>query len=252
MVAEPKRMARRVPVAALALAAVLVAGEAAGAEGRLEWARRVTLGFAVGGVVERVAVRPGDRVRAGALLARLDTRPFDARVRELAARAEALVPELEEARRERDRTEALYERAVIAEHERQLAHIAYVRAEAALRAARAALARARIEREYAELRAPFDGVVLAVHAAPGQAVAAGLRVEPVVELAPSGRLAARVRLARAPPLGGAATVRARGRALPGRVEALAAVDGGWEARVVFALPEGVALEPGMAVEVELP
>ncbi|HHQ41570.1 MAG TPA: biotin/lipoyl-binding protein, partial [Chromatiales bacterium] len=128
MVAEPKRMARRRPAAALALAALLAVGEAAGVEGRLEWAQRVTLGFAVGGVVERVAVRAGDRVRAGALLARLDTRPFDARVRELAARAEALVPELEEARRERDRTEALYERAVIAEHERQLAHIAYARA----------------------------------------------------------------------------------------------------------------------------
>jgi len=81
-------------------------------------------------------------------------------------------------------------------------------------------------------------VVLAVHAAPGQAVAAGLRVEPVVVLAPSGRLAARVLLARRPRLGAAATVRVAGRALAGRVESVSeAGGGGWEAQVVFAVPE---------------
>jgi len=240
---------------ALTVALAWAAAGAWAADGRLEWARVAELGFAVGGVVAEVPVAAGQEVAKGALLARLDTRPFDARVREAEARVEGLEPAYAEARREHERAEALFERMVISAHERELRRIAMVRAEAALRAARAALERARVEREYAELRAPFAGRVVAVHVAPGQAVAAGLRIEPVVSLAETGRMALRVPLAGRPPVGAgeAVRVRVRGRALEARVERLwRAEDGRWWLRAVFAVPPGVALEPGAAGEVLLP
>lgn len=251
-------MTRRIVTAGTRAVTVVLAFGAAvagAADGRLEWARVAELGFAVGGVVAELPVAPGQGVAKGTLLARLDTRPFDARVREAKAHVDGLEPAYAEARREHERAEALFERMVISAHERELRRIALVRAEAALRAARAAFERARIQREYAELRAPFAGRVVAVHVTPGQAVAAGLRIEPVVSLAETGRMALRVLLAGRPAVGvgDAVRVRVKGRELTARVERVWRKDeAGWQLRAVFAVPRDLALEPGDAGEVLLP
>ncbi len=242
----------------LAAVAVVAAGPApAGTrlEGRLEWAQRVVLGFAVSGVIAEVLVRPGQRVAPGALLARLDTRPFDARVRERAARVSALEPAFEEARREWKRAQELYERMVLSDRDRELVRIAYVKAESDLQAARAALERARIEREYAELRAPFDAMVLRVLGAPGQAQSAQLRVEPVIELARAGAMAAVVIVpdGRVPPAPGArAAVHAAGRVHAGRIVSVERIEGGWRVRVRFGFDGPGTLREGIPVTVELP
>jgi len=249
------RRAVAAALALLALAATMPAAAETVVEGRATWARRATLGFPVSGVIAELPVRAGQRVARGALLARLDPRPFDARVREREARVAALEPAFAEARREWERAQALYERMVLSDRDRELVRIAYVRAEAELRAARAALARARIEREYAELRAPFEALVLRVHAVPGQALASRLRVSPVVELAELGALAVEVALegdARPPGAGAAATVRAAGRRYAGRVERVEPVDRGWRVRVGFRVPPADGIGEGTPVEVILP
>src|SRR5690606_17494168 len=61
------------------------------ATGTLGADEEVTLGFKVGGVIARVAVSPGERVRAGQTLALLEMREIDAAV----SRAEAAVEKAE-------------------------------------------------------------------------------------------------------------------------------------------------------------
>jgi len=165
--------------------AVLCAGPVVADElaGTLAWEDRIGMGTLVSGVVDKVAVRPGQAVARGDLLLSLDRRGFRAEVagaRAEAARAEAL---LEEAVREDERAGELYERTLLSERERTQATIALRDAEAAAQRAKAGLVRAQLDFEHSELRAPFAGRVLAVHASPGQAVVSDLRSDPLVELA---------------------------------------------------------------------
>lgn len=84
--------------------------------GRTQAAERAWLAFRVGGVVESVAVERGERVDEGDLLARLDPRDFQRRVRELEgglveARAEQLMLERGAREEERRQLEARLEAA---------------------------------------------------------------------------------------------------------------------------------------------
>lgn len=101
----------------------------------------------VGGVVEQLFVEEGERVAAGQVLAKLD----DDRLRIEVARAEANLAKLEQEYR---RNKQL--------HERQLVSVeAYERLTHELDAMRAELQLARLQLDYTEIRAPFEGVVAA-------------------------------------------------------------------------------------------
>ena len=170
---------------------------AAGAAGAAElqavtgWAQRVALGPLVSGVVSEVHVRPGDRVDKGAPLVTLDRRDFTSRVSRREAERRHAEMLLEEAQREDERAAELYDRTLLSDHERNQATIALEAARAAAEAARAALSRARLDLERSQLRAPFDALVLAVEAVPGQSVVSELQSQPLVTLADRGALVAR-------------------------------------------------------------
>lgn len=156
------------------------------------WSKRVELGTLVSGIVEAVPVRPGQAVTQGDELLRLDPRGFKGEVaRALAAHRHAQSL-LEEAQREDQRAIELYDRTVLSDFERNQALIALKGARAQAEAARAALTRARLDLERSAIRAPFDGVVLAVDASPGQTVISELQSRPLITMADN-----RVYLARA-------------------------------------------------------
>jgi multidrug efflux system membrane fusion protein len=149
----------------------------------IAWSQRVELGTLVSGVVERVHVRPGQTVVKGDSLVSLDGRGFRSEVaRTLAAHRHAQA-RLEEAQREDERAIELYDRTVLSDFERNLALIGLKGAQAAAEAARAAWLQARLDLERSVIRAPFDGVVLAVNAAAGQTVVSELQSAPLVTLA---------------------------------------------------------------------
>lgn len=207
--------------------AALLWGSAAWAEdfsARLDWTRRVTLSTLVSGTVSEVAVEPGQQVERGAVLVRLDPRRFEAVAREAEARTNSLAQKNEEAQRELERAEELYDRTVLSDRDLQLAKIAAATAEADHRAAQAAEVRAGIDLEYSVVRAPFSGVVLDVPAQLGQTVITTTRTEPLVVLAGTGEMIAR--LAVAPPVldrlaaGQAVRVTARGKTYSGRIARL--------------------------------
>jgi membrane fusion protein, multidrug efflux system len=163
----------------------------------------VTLSFKVGGVVHRVAADPGDRVRAGQVLATLDLREVDAQV----ARARAAAAK---ARRDLERLERLARDSVATAVQAQDARTA-------LDVAEADLAAAEFNRSRAVIAAPAAGTVLRRTAEPGELVAPGA---PVLSLASDARGQVfrasapdrdRLRLA----VGDSASVRLG--ALPGRV-----------------------------------
>ncbi|MEZ4215245.1 MAG: efflux RND transporter periplasmic adaptor subunit [Myxococcota bacterium] len=144
--------------------------------GRVVSPRRSELGFERGGRVAEVAVDDGERVAAGDVLARLDTRELAAQRRELEARVAATDARLELARATSERQREL-RRADFASQQRLDEAVAGEKALAAQIAAdRASLERVRVALELSLLRAPYDALVAARHldegtvAQPGQAV----------------------------------------------------------------------------------
>lgn len=172
----------------LLLAGISIAPQLASAldlDGQLAWHQRLELGTLVSGVVSDVSVRPGQSVKAGAVLLKLDDRGFRAEVtrsRAVLARSEALA---DEAAREDERAQELYDRTMLSDHERQVVQIARVEAESTQAEARSRLAQAQLDLERSRLKAPFAARVLAVNVMPGQAVVSSLQSQPLVVLADS-------------------------------------------------------------------
>lgn len=104
------------------------------------------LSFLVGGVVQRIAVEEGARIRRGELLAALDPTEVDAQV-------EQAVQLAAKAQRDLERSERLYVDQVIS-----LEQLQDLRTQASIAKARASSAR--FSRGHAVIRAPRDGVVL--------------------------------------------------------------------------------------------
>lgn len=140
------------------------------ATGKLVWGQRVTLSTPASGMVVAVPVTEGDRVKEGAVLVRLDQRAMTARLEAAERHVEGARQAFEEAGRELERTEELYDRTLLADHDLQMAHIAHVAAEAELRAAEARHVERRLDLEYSVVRAPFAGTVIRRHIHPGMAV----------------------------------------------------------------------------------
>ncbi len=239
-----------------------VAVQAEGVPARLEWQQQIVLSTPESGVIEKLSVVVGDRVQHGQELLRLDTRVQQAQLQQ----ADAAVAETElllaEAERERDRTLELYDRTLLADHDLQLAQIAYARARTQFAAARAQRAQVQQQLEYRVLRAPWAGRVIAVPAQPGQTVVSRLEPVPLITLAGEGGMLARAQV-RPEQLVGlnpglALEVEVAGRRYAGVVNSL-----GWPADEVagepraglavhFTVPADTVLWPGMAASIQLP
>lgn len=213
--------------------------------------RRAAAFTHAGRVVER-PVRTGDRLAAGALVARLDPQPFTAARDAARARRDETAARLAQAERDRDRAEALAASQAIGREQ-----VERLRAEAAaLRAASqaAATALAECERQCGEteLRAPWPALVSTVEVEPGEVVATGQTVARLertagseVPVAVPPALVPRLAVgqpARLQPLGGAA--------VDGRVVSVAAAAD--RSHLCEVLVESdAAIAPGSAVAVAL-
>ena len=187
----------------------------------VSWSQRVELGTLVSGVVAQVRVKPGQPVRSGDVLVALDDRGYASEVARRRAEHRHAQAVLEEAQREDERAVELYDRTVLSDFERNQALIALQAARAVVEQARAALLSARLDLERSAIRAPFDGLVLAVTAVPGQVVVSDLQSMPLVTLADNRRyrLQAEVDLDQAARLQAGQVLRAdlRGRLLDARI-----------------------------------
>jgi RND family efflux transporter MFP subunit len=139
--------------------------------------RRAVLYAKVSGYVKRVLVDRGDRVKEGQQLAVLESPDLEAQV--AAAQAEVTL------RRQQLQRALRLAGKSISENERE-------QAEEAVKVAQSALDRARVQKGYDTLRAPFDGTVVARYADPGTLLPAATgsttSAQPLLEIAQLDRL----------------------------------------------------------------
>lgn len=136
----------------------------------------------VSGVVEDVYVKPGQSVKKGAVLLRLNKVIYQAQVLEAGAETERLRAEAAEAKRDLNRAEELYSRTVSSTTELDSAKLRHTRAQSALTVAEARATIAKKNLADSELKAPFNGVVASVPAAPGVVVASDCQPRALVVL----------------------------------------------------------------------
>ena len=127
----------------------------------------------VAGTVLETYVEPGQRVKRGMLLGRIDDRAV--RDGYLSARAAVRSAEqtLQVARRNAERNERLAAAGAVAERDREAATSTAASAEAGYADAQARLALAEKQLAYTQIRAPLAGVVSERHATAGDVVQSG-------------------------------------------------------------------------------
>lgn len=215
------------------------------------------LSFKVSGTVQRVAVRVGDSVEAGALIARIDPADYELQVgdaRAALARQEASARNAEATYR---RTEALYENNNASLADLEAARASHDAARAAVESAQKAFERADRQLSYTVLRAPIAGAVSAVQIEEGENVSSGT---PVALLSAGARVEVEVSVPEMLITGvrEGQTVQVQFSAVPGRTFEAAITEvgvasiGGASAYPVRArlLRETDAVRPGMACEVD--
>ena len=135
------------------------------------------LSFKVGGTVQQVRVKIGDRIRAGQTIARLDATDYDLRVQDAEAALARSRAEFRQAASNYDRIQRLWENRNAARADLDAARAASEAAEAAVSSSVQKLALARMNMEYTTLTAPVDGAISDVrveaneNVQPGQVVA---------------------------------------------------------------------------------
>ncbi len=139
----------------------------------------VALGFQTLGRVTARNVDVGSVVREGEVLATLNPDDLQGDVRAAQAAVEAAAVEMDTAQATAKRTRALVKRNVSSTAQLEQAEQMLAAALAADQQARSELIRALDAAGFAEMKAPFDGVISAVYANAGAVVSAG---EPVVQL----------------------------------------------------------------------
>ncbi|EXJ13471.1 efflux RND transporter periplasmic adaptor subunit [Imhoffiella purpurea] len=173
----------------LLLSAQVHAGEPL--KGWLEWVHEVEMRVVENGVVDDVLVATGQHVKAGDLLLRMDQREAKALLLEARARVARARVAGEKAQRELARAEELFSRGLIAVEELKDAELAQVAAVAEEEAAKAAEESRSVALERTELRAPFDGIIVARHVWKGAVIYKTLQQEPLIVIAPDDQMLAR-------------------------------------------------------------
>ena len=125
--------------------------------GRISAVETVDLRPRVGGYVQRVAYEEGEAVRKGDLLFEIDPRQYRAALDRAQAELERARSEAKLATAQDTRARALVEARAISREEYETRNAATAQGNAAVRAAEAAVAAARLDLQFTQVRSPIDG-----------------------------------------------------------------------------------------------
>jgi HlyD family secretion protein len=170
------------------------------ATGQLKPTRTVDVGSQVSGIIDKVLVNYNDRVKAGEVIAKIDTTKLDAQVQQDKASLQSAHAKVDDAKVTVMETEAEYKRMlatrerskaqIVSQHDLDTAKAAYDRAVVAVITAQASVTQAeanlKIDEtnvDYAVIKAPVDGIVLSRSVEPGQTIAASFQVTTMFEIA---------------------------------------------------------------------
>ena len=135
----------------------------------------------VAGELQGLAVREGDTVRAGQVIATIDPTEYQARVRQLKQQADAARAQVEIAKRNFDNNQALVDRGFISRTALESSQSSLTGAQATYQAAVAAVDVANKTLDDTALRAPITGVVSQRLAQPGERLAVDARVIEIID-----------------------------------------------------------------------
>lgn len=127
------------------------------ANGVVEPLQTVAIQAQVGGALETVAFTEGDDVQAGQLLFQLDARPFAAALRQAEAALARDQVQAQNAQRDAERYKALVEKDYVTKSQADQAEAAAAAMQATVEADKAAADNARLNLNYATIRAPIAG-----------------------------------------------------------------------------------------------
>lgn len=141
--------------------------------GRTQGSREVEIRPRVGGIIEQRLYAEGSRVEAGALLFRLDPKPFEVQVAAAEAELARAKARVAQAERELNRLKPLEKQRVASRKDMDDARSDYDLAAAAVKAAEAGLREARLQLGYTRVTAPIAGFAGLAEKVEGALVSAG-------------------------------------------------------------------------------
>jgi HlyD family secretion protein len=144
------------------------------ATGNLQATKTVEVGTQVSGQIAAIYVDFNGHVQKGDLIARIDPTLLQQQVLASEASLEKAQADRDDAKREAERQEALFNQGLAADIARQTALYKYSVTQASLKLAQVNLDSARRNLTYSDIHAPIDGVVIARNVDVGQTVAASL------------------------------------------------------------------------------
>jgi len=133
-------------------------------------AKEYELSTAVSGVVYQVNVKVGEKVKKDQLLLILDQEVFKAEMAEAEKVLHSAQLHRDEAKKELERAEELYERTVLSDHELNAAKAEFAKMDALLAVAESQKQKAAYALKYSQIVAPFGGKVQKIYAWPGMVV----------------------------------------------------------------------------------
>ncbi len=142
------------------------------ATGTVNAVKTVLVGTQVSGVISKIFVDYNDVVKAGQIIALLDTRSLQVSLNEALANLSKSQAQLDQIKADFDRNQALLEKGLISKSDFDLQTANYKAAENTVKAAEGELQKARINLDLATIRAPISGIVISRAVDVGQTVAA--------------------------------------------------------------------------------
>jgi RND family efflux transporter MFP subunit len=155
---------------------------AADLQGEVRWGEPVTLSTNLDAEVMQTTARSGESIKKGALLVQLDDGVLRARLAAARAAVAHQTLLLSEAKSELQRSEELYERTLLSDHDLDLARIALAGADSGYQRASAELIAAQRDVARSRVVAPFDGMVLQRHVQAGETLNGRFNAVPLYTL----------------------------------------------------------------------
>jgi len=172
----------------LLLSLISLPSVAAQWQGIVDWSQRTELTTAVSGVVKQVLVEPGDQVKKGQLLLTLEQGALRARLAQHKAEMKHKSLLRDESKKELERAEEMYARTLLADHDLDVAKIAYAESDAAYQQSRAEVREAGVTLAESQIKAPFNALVIDRKVQPAETVVSRCQVQPLLTLVASGRM----------------------------------------------------------------
>ncbi|HTK82789.1 MAG TPA: efflux RND transporter periplasmic adaptor subunit, partial [Bacteroidota bacterium] len=153
------------------------------ATGTINPVQTVQVGSQVSGLLAKIFVDFNSEVKKGQVIAIIDSTFLYAAVNQAQANLERNQAQLNQAKRDYERTKLLSDKQLVSQADLDAATATYEGSKAQMKQTEAALDQAKVNLRYAVIRAPIDGVVISRDVDVGQTVAASLQAPKLFEIA---------------------------------------------------------------------